>query len=239
MANGIRRFILGNILPKAMAGRKTQLRENNRDEFILGKKVDEKLIFYQADCNEVDIYDDYMELVIEFGFLTLFAESFILAPIAILILNKLEKYSDITRFKTFVKRPDFIRKRNIGMWQHILQVQSVIAIFTNLSLTMMSTNDNPQVAYLRSFLRSSKSNKLNFKLSFFLLEHGVIIILVLLWVVLIPMAKWVKLFIERREYKLKSNKWKVLIEDLHNDKDKTPNETNDSKGNLRGKVKNE
>jgi hypothetical protein len=179
-----------------------------------------------------------MELVIEFGFLTLFAESFILAPIAILILNKLEKYSDITRFKTFVKRPDFVRKRNIGMWQNILQVQSVIAVFTNLSLTMMSTNDNKQVAYLRSILISNKANKLKFKPSFFVLEHGVIVVLVLLWLVLVPMAKWVRLFIERREYKMKSNKWKVLIEDLDNTKDNTTVKEN-MVSNLRGKEKND
>lgn len=219
MANGIRRFILGNILPKLLTQRKAKLRDYEKDEFSIGKKIDINLIKHQSECAEVEIYDDYMELVIEFGFLTLFAESFILAPIAILILNKLEKYSDITRFKTFVKRPEFIRKRNIGMWQHILQVQSVIAIFTNLSLTMMITNDNPKIAYLRSFLRGSNSSKLSFKFTFFLIEHGVLIILILLWVCLSPVSKWVKLFLERRDYKLKSNKWKVLIEDLDYNKD--------------------
>ena len=78
------------------------------------------MIIHQQECSELEVYDEYMELVIEFGFLTLFAESFILAPISILILNKLEKYTDITKFKFTTKRPDFIRKRNIGMWQHIL-----------------------------------------------------------------------------------------------------------------------
>ena len=200
-----------------LAKKKFNIRDNQKDEFIVGKKVDTTEILHQSDCEEVEIYDDYMELVIEFGFLTLFAESFILAPIAILILNRLEKYSDITRFKTFVRRPEFMRKRNIGMWQHILQVQSVIAIFTNLSLTLMVTNDNVHVQYLRSFLRDedlSKENKLSFKLSFFVVEHAVLALLCILWVIMNPLASWVDMFLKRREYKLKSNKWKVLIEDL-------------------------
>lgn len=197
--------------------RKAAVRENTKDEFLVGKKVDVSLIKHQHECSEVEIYDDYMELVIEFGFLTLFAESFILAPIAILILNKLEKYSDTTRFKVFVRRPEFVRKRNIGMWQYILQVQSIIAIFSNLSLTMMNTNDNPKIAYIRSFLRMPDTKKLNFSFTFFALEHGVIIILVLLWTFMSPLKSWVKLFLARRDYKLKSNKWKVLIENIENE----------------------
>ena len=217
IANGLRRFATNNLIPTILSTRKEKLKEYSKDEFITGKKVDSKLIINQLNRGEVEIFDDYMELVIEFGFLTLFAESFILAPIAIVILNKLEKYSDLTRFKNLVKRPEFIRKRNIGMWQYILQVQSVIAIFTNLSLTMMATNDNPQIAYLRSFLRSSRTNKLSFKFTFFAIEHAVILALILVWVGFSPMSKWVKLYLDRRDYKLKSNKWKVLIEDLEID----------------------
>lgn len=213
IANGLRRFMTGIVIPRITQTKKG-VRPNDRDEFIVNKKVDSKVLLHQYESEEVDLYDDYMELVIEFGFLTLFAESFILAPIAILILNRLEKYSDLTRFQYKVRRPEFVRKRNIGMWQHILQVQSVIAIFTNLSLTLMVSNDNENVKYLQSFLRSSKTNKLSFKLTFFVVEHGIIILLVLLWALKSPVANWVKLFLQRRENKLKSNKWKVLIEDL-------------------------
>ena len=216
LANGIRRLALNTILPNLMKTKKP--RDHKIDEFIQGKQVDKDLIKSQFEASEVDIYDDYMELVIEFGFLTLFAESFILAPIAILLLNKLEKFSDLMKFKYQTRRPEFIRKRNIGMWMHILHAQSIVAIFTNLSLTMMASNDNPQIEYVRSLLRSK--NKFSFKLSFFLIEHGVIILLILLWISISTVAPWVTLFLKRRDYKLRSNKWKILIEGLDTDKPK-------------------
>lgn len=162
-----------------------------------------------------------MELVIEFGFLTLFAESFILAPIAILLLNKLEKFADLWKYKYNVRRPEFIRKRNIGMWQHILLVQSIIAIFTNLSLTMMISNNNAQIEYIRLLLRTS--NKLTFRLSFFIIEHGILILLILVWICFSQVSPWVNLFLKRRDHRLKSNKWKALIEGIEDDKTQKSN----------------
>jgi len=231
LANGLRRFILGHVIPKIMTGRK-KIRDNQRDEFLVGKKIDKQILIHQSECSEVEIYDDYMELVIEYGFLTLFAESFILAPLAILILNKLEKFSDITRFKSFVRRPEFTRKRNIGMWGHIIQVQSVIAIFTNLSLTLMMNNDNSHINYLRSFMRNendAKENKLSFKLSFFIIEHFILLVLIIIWLCMNPVAKWVERFLERRDYRMRSNKWKLLIEDLDVNQKSIPSNNNESK----------
>lgn len=169
------------------------------------------MLINQLNSKEVDIYDDYMELVIEFGFLMLFAECFILAPIAILILNKLEKFSDLFKFKYNTRRPEFIRTKDIGVWYNILLAQSVIAIFTNLSLTIMSSNDSPQIEYFRNMLIGGQDS---FKIGFFVIEHGIIILLILLWICIGRVAPWVFLFLKRREYKLKTNKWKVLIEGL-------------------------
>jgi anoctamin-10 len=209
---------LNTLLPQIKQQSKGKPKDHTKDEFIQGKPADKKQLIAQYECHEVDIYDDYMELVIEFGFLTLFAESFILAPIAILLLNRMEKFSDLYKFKYNTRRPEFIRKRNIGMWGNILLVQSIIAIFTNLSLTLMLTNDNPQIEYVRNMFRSK--NKLSFRLSFFLVEHGIIIILILVWLFISSVSPWVDLFLKRRDYNLKSNKWKVLIEGMENEKKK-------------------
>lgn len=197
------------MIPNLKAGKRP--RNHNKDEFILGKEVDKDMLINQLNSKEVDIYDDYMELVIEFGFLILFAECFILAPIAILILNKLEKFSDLLKFKYNTRRPEFIRTKDIGMWYNILLAQSTIAIFTNLSLMMMSSNDNPQIEYFRNILTGGNDS---FKFGFFIIEHGIILLLILLWICIGSVAPWVNLFLKRREYKLKSNKWKVLIEGL-------------------------
>lgn len=200
---------MNTVIPIVKAGKRP--RNHNKDEFILGKEVDKDMLINQLKSKEVDIYDDYMELVIEFGFLILFAECFVLAPIAILILNKIEKFSDLLKFKYNTRRPEFIRTKNIGMWYNILLAQSVIAIFTNLSLVVISSNDNIQMEYFRSIFTGGKDS---FKLGFFVIEHGIILLLILLWICMGTVAPWVSLFLKRREYKLKSNKWKVLIEGL-------------------------
>lgn len=216
IANGVRRLFVNTILPNLIKLNKP--RNHNIDEFINGKMIDKEMLMNQYQSHAVDLYDDYMELVIEFGFLILFAQSFVFGPIAIIILNKLEKYSDLTRFKYQTRRPEFVRKRNIGMWQFILEAQAFLGIFTNLILIMMTSNDNSQIVYLRSILTSTNSdNKVSFNTSFFIFEHGIILLLILIWKIVPTTAYWVDLFLKRRDFKLKSNKWKVLIDGI-NDK---------------------
>jgi anoctamin-10 len=158
-----------------------------------------KDVLEQLNNQEYDSFDDYLEIVLEFGYLVLFAECFPLAPLMILITNTIELRSDIFKISTVFRRPSYIRKRNIGIWQLILKILSVISVFTNLLFTI-TFSDNSYKSYYGHKLNAGQL------LNFFLLEHFVFIVVVLIRVFISSEAKWVKLFLQRREFKLRNNR---------------------------------
>lgn len=72
----------------------------------------------------------------------------------------------------------------------------------NKSLNILKLNANEEKVH-------SDANTLYY---FFLLEHFVVIIIGLINYCFETVSPWVKLYLERRDYKAKENKWKALIE---------------------------
>lgn len=57
---------------------------------------------------------EYMEMIIQFGFVSLFVASFPLAPAFALLNNVIEIRLDAAKFVTEIRRPDAIRCKDIG-----------------------------------------------------------------------------------------------------------------------------
>ena len=149
----------------------------------------------------------------EFANLLLFAEYFPWAPLLLMIFNFLELRIDIISLCNFVRRPNQIRKRNIGSWQMILLIISCLSIFTNLFFSLFVVEDENAYNALNLGDASGKVSTNAFNLyMFFLVEHFVFILIFFLRFFFSSTKPWVKLFLERREYKSKQNKWKSMIE---------------------------
>ncbi|KAG8142703.1 hypothetical protein E2320_005906 [Naja naja] len=58
---------------------------------------------------------EYMEMIIQFGFVTLFVASFPLAPVFALLNNVIEVRLDAKKFVAELRRPDTVRAKDIGM----------------------------------------------------------------------------------------------------------------------------
>ena len=144
-------------------------------------------------------------MVLEFGNLVLFAECFPLAPLYLLIFNSLEMRVDIIGLCQLYRRPIPIRKRNIGSWKIILFFISCLSIFTNLFFILFAKSEN-KLSYLLGTTSTNKNNLFYF----FILEHLVLIIIGFLNLLNTNVSEWVRLFLERREYRSKENKGKVL-----------------------------
>lgn len=173
---------------------------------LQGSKVDQSEILRQYRSEEHEIFDDYLEIVLEFGCMTLFAECFPFAPIFVLIVNNIEIRSDILKLSTIFKRPHYFRKRNIGSWHLIIQILSTLSIFTNMLFTFLfSSNEIGFKVYL------DESNNI---FHFFVMEHIVFIIIILIRISISSTSGWVKLFLARREYNMKKGKWKALCEKI-------------------------
>ena len=75
-----------------------------------------------------------MLIVIQFGFVTIFAAAFPLAPFFALFNNYFEVRIDGSKFCILTRRPLASKSQDIGPWYSILDIISKIAVITNVSL---------------------------------------------------------------------------------------------------------
>lgn len=82
--------------------------------------------------------NDYMELIIQFGFLTLFGLAFPLIFIVAYIFNLFEIRVDSTVLLKFTNRTDLNKATGIGIWGEILSLLCTVGIISNLLLMIFS-----------------------------------------------------------------------------------------------------
>jgi len=80
------------------------------------------------------LVDEYGEMVIQYGYLTLFAASFPLAPLLAFVNNIVEVRTDTYKWLTIYNKPFYRGADDIGGWYTILEVLSTIAVITNVLL---------------------------------------------------------------------------------------------------------
>jgi hypothetical protein len=81
--------------------------------------------------SELEIFDDYLEMIVQFGYVTLFASAFPLASALSVFCNFVEVKSDAFKVSFVGKKPLPKRVSDIGIWTHLLAAMSWLAIFTN------------------------------------------------------------------------------------------------------------
>uniref|UniRef100_A0A674PJ92 Anoctamin n=1 Tax=Takifugu rubripes TaxID=31033 RepID=A0A674PJ92_TAKRU len=86
-------------------------------------------------------FDDYLELFLLFGYVSLFSCVYPLAAVLVVLNNITEVYSDAFKMCHVFKRPFSDPAANIGVWQLAFEAMSVIAVVTNCALIGLS----PQV----------------------------------------------------------------------------------------------
>eukprot|EP00033_Pygsuia_biforma_P003008 GCRY01003309.1.p1 GENE.GCRY01003309.1~~GCRY01003309.1.p1 ORF type:complete len:797 (+),score=257.69 GCRY01003309.1:169-2559(+) len=79
-------------------------------------------------------FQDYNEMVIQFGYVTLFAAGFPIASLAALINNLLELRTDAFKLLSYTSRPRKSIVASIGMWQTILEILSIACVITNCGI---------------------------------------------------------------------------------------------------------
>jgi len=84
-------------------------------------------------------FDDFDEMVIQFGYVSLFVVAFPITPLLALINNTLETRVDATKLCKLTRRPEPRGAYNIGTWFDILSVVSYIAVVTNALIVCFET----------------------------------------------------------------------------------------------------
>ena len=74
------------------------------------------------------------DLVIQYGFVTLFVSAFPLAPLLALINNVFEIRLDAYKYTTQMRRPLATQVSDIGIWSNILEGMTYLAVGFNVSV---------------------------------------------------------------------------------------------------------
>ncbi|KAK5867461.1 hypothetical protein PBY51_011953 [Eleginops maclovinus] len=90
---------------------------------------------------------EYMEMIIQYGFVTLFVASFPLAPAFALLNNVIEIRLDAAKFVTEIRRPDAVRCKGIGIWYNILCGISKFSVITNAFVISFTSEFVPRMVY--------------------------------------------------------------------------------------------
>ncbi|XP_065837572.1 anoctamin-4-like isoform X2 [Oscarella lobularis] len=101
-----------------------------------------------ADLNQYGLFAEYLEMIIQFGFITIFVSAFPLAPLFALLNNILEIRLDAYKFVTLLRRPVSQRAQDIGIWYSILDGVTKFAVFTNAFIIAVTSDFIPRELYM-------------------------------------------------------------------------------------------
>ncbi|XP_066503527.1 anoctamin-1a isoform X2 [Hoplias malabaricus] len=95
----------------------------------------------------VGLNPEYMEMIIQFGMVTLFVASFPLAPLFALLNNIIEIRLDAKKFVTEFRRPIAARAKDIGIWYNLLRGLSKVAVIVNAFVIAFTSDFIPRLVY--------------------------------------------------------------------------------------------
>jgi len=103
--------------------------------------------FKMAPTNSNLLFNEYLEIIIQFGFITIFVCAFPLAPLLALINNILEIRLDAKKLLIRYRRPIPQNVKDIGIWFDIMRTLNYIAVITNAFIIALTSDFIPQTVY--------------------------------------------------------------------------------------------
>ncbi|XP_067447663.1 anoctamin-7 isoform X2 [Thunnus thynnus] len=159
LINNIQEFII----PKVKAWRQKRSLAK-----VLGGKSSHEPRRWEEDYQLVEcegLFEEYLEMVLQFGFITIFVAAFPLAPLFALLNNWVEIRLDAHKFVCEYRRPVAERAQNIGVWFNILEALSHLSVIANAFLIAFTSEFLPRLLYQYKF-DNELSGYVNFTLAY-------------------------------------------------------------------------
>ncbi|KAF8960106.1 Anoctamin-7 [Entomortierella lignicola] len=186
---------------------------------------------------DATMFEEYRELVIQFGFCTLFVTAFPVAPIFALLNNVLEIRVDAYKLLTRHRRPIAQPVQDIGSWSTIMVFITYISVWTNACLIAFQS-DWMEINVFRkvSWVQADVGDHTNYGLLavrllfIFIFEHVVFLAKAFISKLVRDVPRTVKLAIDRENYytrlALDDEEPAVdeALEDLDDDEDESEDE---------------
>ncbi|GMH43041.1 hypothetical protein BSKO_10963 [Bryopsis sp. KO-2023] len=131
------------ILLQVIFGREVR-REVQRLKSIKGETPSNLRALEDSRKDAYEEFDDYLEMVIEFGYVTMFASAYPLASFIQILYNLVEMKSDAFKLCFVCQRPPVARENGIGSWENVLKAQATLSVFTNVVLFAFSSDQMSQ-----------------------------------------------------------------------------------------------
>merc|ERR1719458_2311434 len=93
------------------------------------------------------LFQEYLEMVLQFGFITIFVAAFPLAPFFALLNNWVEIRLDAQKFVCETRRAVAERAENIGIWFSIMEMIAQLAVISNAFLIAFTSDFIPKLVY--------------------------------------------------------------------------------------------
>uniref|UniRef100_A0A7M4FLW7 Anoctamin n=1 Tax=Crocodylus porosus TaxID=8502 RepID=A0A7M4FLW7_CROPO len=133
------------LIPKLKAWR--QKRKLAR---VRGSQISQEPRRWEEDYELIEcegLFEEYLEMVLQFGFITIFVAAFPLAPLFALLNNWVEIRLDAQKFVCEYRRPVAYRAQHIGVWFFILEVLAQISVIINAFLIAFTSDFLPRLLY--------------------------------------------------------------------------------------------
>ncbi|XP_042885220.1 anoctamin-4-like isoform X2 [Penaeus japonicus] len=108
-----------------------------------------------APYTRLSLFNEYLEMVIQYGFVTMFVAAFPLAPFFALINNFIEIRLDAFKYLTQCRRPRAERIQDIGIWYSILKGITYFSVVTNALVISYTSDFIPRLVYIYQYSGST------------------------------------------------------------------------------------
>ncbi|CAG8436167.1 9494_t:CDS:10 [Diversispora eburnea] len=148
------------------------------------------------------IRSEYEEMVVQFGFISLFGPAFPLAALFAWINNTSEIRFDAFKYVSTLQRPVGYQVQDIGMWENIMGIISQLAVLTNAII--IAFHSNWMKSTFQKFTGDNEDLLLIARLTFILVfEHLVFIIKLIFAYLISDIPKSIRVATEREHYIVK------------------------------------
>lgn len=188
-----------------MKGDSAKTDDADADKDVVSKKsksliaqeiIDEELA--ELEKEEVEQFDDYLEMIMTFGYITLFAAAFPIGTTITSIFIYLETKSDMFKMERTARRPFSKKAHNIGTWEIALDILTIMSVFTNIVLCCYASD---QIDYVLPWLKGLKEDSSTNILTIFGIEHIMLLLVLFLRIALNNQPRWLRIFLQRRAFK--------------------------------------
>jgi len=129
----VRRLTLECLVPliiqRLNRKRKTENNEKKKNDNSISKP--HLPLSDQAELDEYEQFDDYMEIIIQFGYVTLFASAYPLASLIMVFANLIEIRCDMFKLTFICRKPRPLRCDGIAVWGSLLTGIVILSALTN------------------------------------------------------------------------------------------------------------